>query len=221
MPVQEELERLDLLGAQFADLVPVSVLQELFQAVHVHLGIFGTDGPYAPLIDAVGVYRRPHHVQKEVPVRVLLVHLLEEPVERVLILPFPGDLQYHEKVPQVGPGELYWRGGHEDEALGLQLQRLHSLQQEVGFPPSACASRCTSVMGLVQEYEVVLHLSGLGQARLASNKLTGDQHDRFGAERVYDVRRFLGNRQIGVGLGPQHVIALKDPGGQVELTEHL
>ncbi|KAF5039009.1 hypothetical protein DSECCO2_548370 [anaerobic digester metagenome] len=92
----------------------------------------------------------------------LLVYFLEEPVEGAFVLPFSGDLQHHEKVPKISPGELDGCGGHEDETLGLQLQRLHRLQKEIGFPPSAGTPRSSSVVSLIQEYKVVLHLSGLG-----------------------------------------------------------
>jgi hypothetical protein len=42
----------------------------------------------------------------------------------------------------------------------------------------------------------------------------------FGAERFMMSAGSLGTGRSG-RLGPQHVIALKDPGGQVEHTEHL
>jgi hypothetical protein len=93
---------------------------------------------------------------------VLLVHLLEEPVERVLILPFSGDLQHHEKVPKISPGEL--------DGCAVMKMRPGSAASKTPSPaegdwiPSFRRHPAKLERGeLIQEYKVVLHLSGLAK----------------------------------------------------------
>ena len=97
----------------------------LHERAHIDVGISTLQLFYRCLVDLPGIEAASDHLEQERPIGPRFVDLGVEAIEVVLVLPLTWKLENHQKVPQFTTIELYRRGGHEHQALGVKLETLH------------------------------------------------------------------------------------------------